>query len=124
MKINVLTDENNIIVSWTDYPFDKKKPTLEIDNPCSIRIGFDKFENGELIRNEEGYQADLEMKRKYSEIRILKDHLCETDYKLFKYLEGELSEDDYFAIKTQRQEWRNRINQLEEELANGISKSN
>ena len=49
MKINVLTDENNIIVSWTDYPFDKKKPTLEIDNPYSIRIGFDKYENGRVI---------------------------------------------------------------------------
>ena len=116
MKINVLTNENNVIISWTDYPFDESKPTLEIENPYSIRLGFDKFIDGELIKDEEAYQADLEMKRKFSEIRKLKENLSKTDYKLFKYLEGELSIEEYQSIKTQRQEWRDRINQLEEEL--------
>ena len=116
MKINVLTDENNVIISWTSYPFDEEKPTLNIRNPYSIKLGFDKFENGKLIKNEEGYKKALEKEEKYVEIQRLKKQLNSTDYKLFKYLEGELSEEEYSEIKTKRQEWRNQINQLEEEL--------
>ena len=120
MKINILTDENNIIISWTSYPIDENKPTLKIKDPNSIRVGFDRFENGKLIKDEEGYNSLLLKQSKYDEIQSLKAKLSQTDYKLFKYLEGELSEEEYLLIKKDRQEWRDRINKLEEEL-NGIS---
>ena len=42
-----------------------------------------------------------------------KKNLDNTDYKIQKYLEGVLSEEEYIAIKAQRQEWRNNINILE-----------
>ena len=116
MQINILTNENNIIISWTSYPFDEKKPTLKIKNPYSIRLGFDKYENGKLIKDEEGYQAALLKQEKLDTIQHLKAELASTDYKLFKYLEGELSEEEYELIKIKRQEWRNQINKLEEEL--------
>ena len=116
MKINVLTDENNIIISWTSYPYDENKPTLSIKDPYSIKLGFDKFVNGKLIKDEAGYKAALEKESKFVEIQELKAKLGSTDYKLFKYLEGELSEEEYQETKSKRQEWRTRINQLEEEL--------
>ena len=123
MKINLVLNENNVIISWISSPFDKKKPSIEIDDPYSIHLGFDKFVDGEIIKDEEGYHAALVRQSKYEEILMLKKNLSKTDYKLFKYLEGELSEEEYQSIKTERQEWRNRINQLEEEL-NGVPKSN
>ena len=42
-----------------------------------------------------------------------KKNLDNTDYKIQKYLEGVLSEEEYIAIKAQRQEWRDNINALE-----------
>lgn len=50
------------------------------------------------------------------EIDELKKQLVDTDYKAIKYAEGQLTEEEYAPIKNQRQLWRNRINELEEEL--------
>lgn len=47
------------------------------------------------------------------EITELKQFLFATDYQAIKYAEGVLSEEDYAAMKQQRQEWRQRINELE-----------
>lgn len=43
----------------------------------------------------------------------LKELLQESDYKAIKYAEGWISEEDYAPIKAQRQQWRERINELE-----------
>lgn len=43
----------------------------------------------------------------------LKQKLADTDYQAIKFAEGVLSEAEYAPIKTQRQEWRDRINALE-----------
>lgn len=48
------------------------------------------------------------------EIHELKDKLNNTDYQAIKYAEGWLTEEDYAPVKAQRQEWRNRINELEQ----------
>lgn len=47
------------------------------------------------------------------EIWGLKRLLAESDYKAIKYAEGWLSDEDYAAVKAQRQAWRARINALE-----------
>lgn len=46
----------------------------------------------------------------------LKQNLMDTDYKAIKYAEGIMTEEEYAPIKEQRQEWRNEINELEQEL--------
>ena len=46
----------------------------------------------------------------------LKQKLAETDYKAIKYVEGELSVEEYAETKAQRRAWREEINKLEEEL--------
>lgn len=53
---------------------------------------------------------------KILEIEKLKNELSDTDYQAIKHSEGQISELDYAPIKEQRQLWRNRINELEEEL--------
>ena len=50
------------------------------------------------------------------EINALKQLLTNTDYKAIKHSEGLISEEDYAEAKAQRQVWRARINELEEEL--------
>ena len=59
-------------------------------------------------------ERELEIMSANSEICELKQKLNATDYKAIKYAEGVLSEDEYSETKAQRQEWRDRINELEE----------
>lgn len=48
------------------------------------------------------------------EIATLKQKLAETDYKAIKYAEGCFTETEYKPILIERQEWRERINTLQE----------
>lgn len=48
------------------------------------------------------------------EILELKWKLHKTDYEAIKHSEGLIPEEEYEPIKTQRQEWRDRINELQE----------
>lgn len=48
-----------------------------------------------------------------AEIEDLKQQLASSDYKAIKFAEGWLTAEDYAPIKAQRQELRNRINELE-----------
>lgn len=51
-----------------------------------------------------------------SRIAKLKSLLRESDYQAIKYAEGWISDEDYLPIKTLRQNYRNEINQLEQEI--------
>lgn len=63
-------------------------------------------------------EAELKRNKIIHDIRELKNNLTKTDYKLFKYMEGELSAEEYAPIKEQRKQWRAQINALEIELKN------
>lgn len=51
-----------------------------------------------------------------AEIELLKAELSSTDYKCLKYVDGALTEEEYAEVKAYRQELRNKINQLEQDL--------
>lgn len=53
---------------------------------------------------------DVDRKR---EINKLKDELHATDYKLYKFMDGSLTEEEYAPIRTRRQACRDKINELE-----------
>lgn len=46
----------------------------------------------------------------------LKQKLSNSDYHLFKYIEGEMTASEFETIKSQRALWRKEINQLEYEI--------
>lgn len=48
-----------------------------------------------------------------------KQKLFDTDYQAIKFAEGELTEQQYQSTKAQRQEWRNKINELEKIVKGG-----
>lgn len=55
------------------------------------------------------------------QIMALKESLSATDYKAIKFAEGLISAEDYEPIKAARQELRNRINELEKQLAEFVA---
>ena len=61
-------------------------------------------------------ENELAMLAAEREIAELKMKLRDTDYQAIKFAEGVLSEDEYAPIRTQRQAWRDRINELESEI--------
>lgn len=74
-----------------------------------------KLEYVEMTEEEVKKMQEQEEKiRPEREIKELKQKLEDTDYKAIKYAEGHISEEEYAPIKAERQEWRNRINELEE----------
>ena len=107
MKVNLQLNENNIIIGFSIIPFDEKLPTLEVNDPYKeISVNVDSFIDGKLVKGtpkEDTFGRILELKKK----------LADTDYKLMKFIEGELTEEEYAPIKAQRQVWRNEINELE-----------
>ena len=115
MKVNIEADENNTIIQWKSYPLDEET-AVEIEDPYSIHLGVDKFIDGALVRDDEAYRKTLETNRKARRIQELRKRLDDTDYLLFKHLEGLISDGDYESIRVQRQSYRDEINQLEGEM--------
>ena len=64
--------------------------------------------------NREQSQIDLKRNR----IAELKGFLDSSDYKQRKWIDGDLTDEEYAPIKAQRHAWRVEINQLEEEVEN------
>ena len=116
MKINLILDENNVIISFISYPLDKKKITVEVDDPSSIHLGYDKYIEGEIVKDDVSFSLAKAKEEKIERIHFLKKKLNETDYKLFKFLEGQISEEEYLKVKEERQSYRDEINALENEL--------
>jgi hypothetical protein len=61
-------------------------------------------------------KSDLENRTICIQIQELKNQLAATDYKAIKYAEGLISDEEYAAIRSERQAWREEINALEAEL--------
>lgn len=73
--------------------------------------------DGDYLVNPEGWQEITE--EEYNRIRDIHNELAElhyalkrTDYKAIKYAEGLYTDEEYKAVKEQRQALRDRINEL------------
>lgn len=66
----------------------------------------------ERVTQEPTEEEVAEMER-VAEIERLKEQLAATDYKAIKHAEGWLTDNEYATTKAQRQQWRERINELE-----------
>ena len=60
--------------------------------------------------------SNKEKMKARQEIMQLKMELSKLDYKTIKYIEGALSEEEFEEVKALKQQMRNSINELEEEL--------
>ena len=69
-------------------------------------------------RNSRGNHNQTEIDVIRNKIAELKDLLDSSDYKLLKYTDGDMTEEEYAPIRQQRHAWRVKINELEAELEN------
>lgn len=79
-------------------------------------ISTDKITYIPIIEEEFNYEEISSIEKIWNEINYLKNQLFQTDYQAIKFAEGLLTIEEYEPIKQQRQNWRNQINQLEEQL--------
>lgn len=81
------------------------------------------LENGVAVtrdmtpEEETSYLANIPQITTQERIAELKQLLSDSDYKAIKYAEGWFTDEEYAETKAQRQDWRDQINELEEDLA-------
>lgn len=91
-----------------EYPNGGKDFEWVIDTPAvEAKEAWDEYEDIQV------YIPYTEAELAKREIWRLKGRLNETDYIAIKYAEGLISVEDYAETKAQRQEWRDKINELE-----------
>ena len=82
----------------------------------SKKEGLEEITEEEWNIHQEALKPQGNSHENEDEIARLKIELSKTDYQALKYFEGWISEEDYLPIKAQRQELRDKINDLENKL--------
>ena len=120
MKI-VINKQNEIVAYCIVGNLDNSIETIKSfpSNFESKKFIYDKL-NDEILENPNYIENRAEIE---AQIKDYKELLSASDYKALKYMEGYLTEDEYAETKAQRQEWRNKINELEEMLKNPENKA-
>lgn len=101
-KCMVKNDDENEYIEVDDIP-------EEVFNNAA----FYDYINGEFIFNEEKKEKINSLIRINNRIEELKKNLESTDYVIIKIAEGVATKEEYAEIIKLRSEWRNEINQLE-----------
>lgn len=97
---------------------DSKHQLDETEIGNYVEITEEEYNTFRSQRNSKGNHNQTEIDIKRNRIAELKDLLASSDYKLFKYQDGDMTEEEYAPIKAQRHAWRVEINQLEAEIEN------
>ena len=120
IKVNYNQETGKVISFGKDI-----KPYIEITEqerkqPLPDKYSYYAVVNGKFtIKRRNPTKEELEADNRQvveREISELKHKLSDTDYKAIKYAEGFLTEEEYKETKTQRQMWRDRINELESKI--------
>lgn len=104
------------------YPYDLSDPVGEIevdeetfnDTLCTSEHFSWRVVGGRLVN--ERYEETPRTEQIEDRIRDLKKMLTNSDYKAIKFSEGQMTEQEYAPIRSERAAWRAEINELEEEL--------
>lgn len=110
MKI-VINKQNEIVAYCIVGNLDNSTETIKSfpSNFESKKFIYDKL-NDEILENPNYIENRAEIE---AQIKDYKELLSNSDYKALKYMEGYLTDEEYAETKLQRQEWRNKINDLE-----------
>ena len=119
-KANYRLNKDGTIMEYCIDPFHEGEPYIEVSDDTIIHPGFDKIIDGEYIPDSALFEADRVRREQkanvFTKISRLKSYLTKTDTEIIKYVEGLLTEEDFEAIKKQRQLWRDEIEILEADL--------
>lgn len=118
IKVNYNAETGKVISFGKDI-----EPYIEITEqerkqPLPDRYSYYAVEDGKFvikrrIPTEEETKKD-ETQAINKEIQDLKQQLAATDYQAIKYAEGWITDEEYLPIKAERNYWRARINELEQ----------
>lgn len=100
MMIVIADEKGNILPAW--YRKDGIIITDE-DNTNNIRFCIGVYYNDE-------------QRKKYAQIKELKNYLASTDFRAMKYADGAYSEEEYAPWKKARAEARAKINEIEKDF--------
>lgn len=95
----------------------ENSPLLEIPEGY-VEITEEEYEQARATILAGLLQQKTPIQEKKERIAHLKMLLTTSDYKQHKWLDGELTDEEYAPIKDQRYAWRIEINRLEEEIEN------
>ena len=114
-----LARKNGVVVHHTNRDamreMDGVEPEMEISDAEFEKAGsFARIIDGEIFLGKT--EAEKKREEAESEIRVLKAKLLDTDYIAAKIAEGSATAEDYAEKIAERQEWRAKINELEEFL--------
>ena len=113
MKI-VINEKNEIVSYCVVGNLDNSIETIkEFPSEFSDRKFVYNKETDEILDNPNFIKNKVQIE---NEIAQYKKLLSDSDYKALKYMEGYLTEEEYAETRLQRQEWRNKINELEKIL--------
>ena len=96
-------------IDYTKSPYNFK--IVEIGDVYNDCLGIDF--NEDLTFSVDKYMVRKQRAQAINKISNLKQKLKDTDYQAIKHFEGCLTDYEYEPIKTQRQAWRDEINELE-----------
>lgn len=119
VKYFIKVEKNKVIETMIGDDIDgEKEGFIEISEDPSV------FFDTPLLYIDGKLQVDvdeLERRNKDNELRIeydtLMNNLSSTDYVVIKIAEGVAKKEDYADVLRNREEWRKRINELQEEIA-------
>lgn len=115
MILKRLNNKDVIFVQSPENSF-LEENEIFIDSNSELSKKIEKYHyNVKIIYSEKGEIIDIQPS-KAEQIKELKQKLFDTDYQALKYVEGQISEEEYAEMKAQRQAWRNEINELEAEM--------
>lgn len=119
-KANYRLNADGTIMEYCIDPFHPNEPYIEIEDDVTIHPGFDRVIDGKYVPDGAAFQRDVERREirsnKFVRLAKLKSFLANTDYEVIKFVEGEISPEEFEPIKLQRKAWRAEIKRLEDEL--------
>ncbi len=120
MKNILKAKENDIrynLAKQLDCSQDQIDYALEKLNKCKNEKQANEFDTAAALIEAIGGNLDLQKKQiLLVKTKGLIQKLRETDYKAIKFGEGEYSKEEYSAIKTKRQKWRQYIGSIEDQI--------
>ena len=116
MKVYISIDENNIITAIYLKRISESLIEFNVADPKSLHVGFDKVIDGIIVKNTEDYEKMISNAAIHEQISELKSKLAETDYLVNKFVEGEITAEEFAPIKAKRHGWRVEINELEKNV--------
>jgi hypothetical protein len=112
-------DEDGMQVKYSVPKLVKETINVEVEKEVEEEIEVEKSKTHIVCDLVAHFYPKVELteeQKAKAKIKKLKEQLSATDYQAIKYAEGWLTEEEYAPIKTQRQSYRDEINQLEKML--------